>query len=153
MNELHIDKYIYMDYIKEPFITLNLIHYPATQSNVNDGIYGIYPHSDWGFLTFLYTDEIGLQILNGDTWIDIPLEKNKFIINVGDMMEVLTCGKLKSTNHRVLVRNKEKYSIALFYEPNLNSIIKPYFLNSTYGEIKFGEYVGNKINSTYLQSD
>jgi isopenicillin N synthase-like dioxygenase len=152
MEEINIPNNYYQEYITKPFLTLSIVHYPSIESNIDKGIYGIYPHTDWGFLTFLYTNEIGLQIDNNEQWLDIPLDNNKFIINVGDMLEVLSSGKYKSTKHRVLIKDKEKYSIALFYEPNIDTIVKPYFETTKYNQIVFKNYFGNKVNETYLSS-
>jgi isopenicillin N synthase-like dioxygenase len=142
MKELEIKNYDI--YIEEPYITLSLIHYPIN----NNTEYGIYPHTDWGFLTFLYTNEEGLQIKMNNKWIDIPIYDNKLIINIGDMLEVVTAGKYKSTIHQVINKKKEKYSIVCFFEPNKKSIIKPY--NNENIEIEFKTYITNKLQETYF---
>ena len=63
MKELQIENY--EQYIENPYITLALIHYPKNKG------YGISPHTDWGFLTFLYTDQKGLQIKKDNEWIEV----------------------------------------------------------------------------------
>ena len=45
------------NHIVQPSLdTLTLLHYPLP---INNNILGCLPHTDWGLLTFLYTDEIG----------------------------------------------------------------------------------------------
>jgi hypothetical protein len=43
----------------------------------------------------------GLQVRNGDRWLDIPDIANSFVCNVGDMLERLTHGRYLSALHRV----------------------------------------------------
>ena len=134
--------------INPSFNTLNLLHYSKNEeiigfdfddlsSKQNQfGIQiGVHPHTDWGFFTFLVTNNEGLQILVDDTYITVPIEKNKFIVNIGDMCERLSGGKMKSTTHRVIL-GKEKYSIAYFFEPNIDTEICG---------LKFGDYLNKKI--------
>lgn len=89
--------------------TLYLLHYSSTNQ------YGLYEHTDCGFITFLYTTG-NLEIYKNDSWIDFSPIKNCFMVNVGDMLEELSNGIFKAIKHRVIPKN-EKYSIAYFYEP------------------------------------
>jgi len=106
----------------------------------NEGLLGIGAHTDYGALTFLYTDEVpGLQIagighgaegdplalraegatLGDENWLSIPPMRGGFIVNIGDMLEIWTNGFLPSTLHRVVNKSgRERFSLALFYEPN-----------------------------------
>lgn len=46
------------------------------------------PHTDWGALTILATDnERGLQICVGKTWIDVEPRAGMFVVNLGDMVD------------------------------------------------------------------
>jgi len=46
------------------------------------------PHTDWGALTILATDnEPGLQICVGKTWIDVEPRAGMFVVNLGDMVD------------------------------------------------------------------
>ena len=130
----------------ESFNTLTLLHYK--KDNIHDDL-GIGMHSDWGWITILWTDNDGLQIKNeNNEWIDIPNIKDHFIINIGDMLELLSSGKYKSTVHRVKVK-EEKYSMAFFYEPSLDSIITPIKYNEKYFDISFKEYIDLKLKESY----
>lgn len=113
--------------------TLQMIHYPESQ---NDEKKGIPDHTDWGFLTILVTTEKGLQVKMKNEWIDVPVVPNHFIINLADMMEIISDHKLKAITHRVITK-REKYSIAFFMEPTRNSYVK---------NIRFGDYFKSKIN-------
>lgn len=134
----------------EFFNTLTLLHYKQDESSLGNDL-GIRQHTDWGLVTILWTDNDGLQLKINDEWINVPTLKDYFVINVGDMLEILSGGKYKSTIHRVIVKD-EKYSIALFFEPSLSTIIKPLELNDNYKEISFGDYLNQKINESYTET-
>lgn len=44
-------------------------------------------HSDFGLLTLLTTDQPGLQISAGDNWLDIELDPNCIVVNLGDELQ------------------------------------------------------------------
>jgi len=130
----------------EPLLTLGANHYSETESQPEQGVLGIGAHTDYGALTFLATDEVpGLQIsppgLHGTQadaiglraegsvsqhWVDVAPRSGALIVNIGDMLERWTNGRLPSTLHRVANRSgKERYSLAFFFEPNADCTIEP----------------------------
>lgn len=81
-------------------------------------------HGDINLITLLMgASAEGLQVLNrNDEWISVTAAPDQLIINVGDMLERLTNGKLRSTIHRVVNPPPEKlhlprYSIPFFMHP------------------------------------
>src|SRR5437588_774436 len=71
--------------------TLRLSHYPPVAPEPNQ--FGIAPHTDSNFMTFLAQTEIpGLQLRlppngpNGGGWLDVPYVPNSFAVNSGDTM-------------------------------------------------------------------
>jgi isopenicillin N synthase-like dioxygenase len=81
-------------------------------------------HGDINLITLLMgasTD--GLEVLRKDgKWIAITALPDQLVVNVGDMLERLTNGKLKSTIHRVVnpprhLMNTPRYSIPFFMHP------------------------------------
>lgn len=81
-------------------------------------------HGDINLITLLMgASADGLQVLRRDgKWIPITALPNQLVVNVGDMLERLTNGKLKSTIHRVVnppreTMNKPRYSIPFFMHP------------------------------------
>ena len=64
-----------------------------------------------------------MQVLRRDgKWIPITALPDQLVVNVGDMLERLTNGKLKSTIHRVVnppraQMNTPRYSIPFFMHP------------------------------------
>lgn len=81
-------------------------------------------HGDINLITLLMgASADGLQVLRRDgKWIPITALPNQLVVNVGDMLERLTNGKLKSTIHRVVnppreLMNSSRYSIPFFMHP------------------------------------
>ncbi|MCI01235.1 protein SRG1-like [Trifolium medium] len=68
----------------------------------------------------------GLQIRKDGMWIPIKPLKDAFIINIGDMLEIMTNGIYRSIEHRATINSeKERISIAAFHSPRLDAIIGP----------------------------
>nr|CAB3484039.1 unnamed protein product [Digitaria exilis] len=79
-------------------------------------------HSDSGFLTILLQDEIGgLQILHEDRWVDVTPTPGAFIVNIGDLMQLISNDKFSSVEHRVVAKNAEpRVSIACFFSTHFH---------------------------------
>ncbi|KAK2405946.1 1-aminocyclopropane-1-carboxylate oxidase protein [Trifolium repens] len=78
---------------------------------------GTTKHSDNDFLTVLLQDHIGgLQVLYEDKWIDIKPVPGALIVNVGDLLQLITNDKFKSVEHRVLANHVgPRISVACFF--------------------------------------
>ncbi|XP_060959802.1 1-aminocyclopropane-1-carboxylate oxidase homolog 1 [Cannabis sativa] len=78
---------------------------------------GIAKHSDNDFLTVLLQDHIGgLQVLHENTWFDVPPLDGALVVNIGDLLQLITNDKFKSVNHRVLANRKgPRISVACFF--------------------------------------
>ncbi|KAK6917259.1 Non-hem dioxygenase N-terminal domain [Dillenia turbinata] len=89
---------------------------------------GLTPHSDADALTILYqlNDTEGLQIRKDGKWIPVKPLEDAFVINIGDIMEIVSNGVYKSIEHRAIVNSaKERLSVATFYNPKLDSELGP----------------------------
>ncbi|MED6192298.1 Jasmonate-induced oxygenase 2 [Stylosanthes scabra] len=89
---------------------------------------GLSSHSDPGGITLLLPDEHvnGLQVRRGHSWITVNPIPHAFIVNIGDQIQVLSNGIYKSVEHRVIVNsNKERISLAFFYNPKSDKLIEP----------------------------
>ncbi|KAL1830940.1 hypothetical protein ACET3Z_000591 [Daucus carota] len=89
---------------------------------------GATKHSDPSFLTILLQDSIGgLQVLHDTQWIDVHPINGALIANIGDLMELISNGKFKSVEHRVLAgRAGPRISAACFFYPGTASYCRPY---------------------------
>ncbi|KAH9602336.1 hypothetical protein KSS87_010918 [Heliosperma pusillum] len=63
---------------------------------------GTSKHSDPSFLTILLQDHIGgLEVLYENQWVSVEPIHGAFIVNIGDILQILSNDKLKSVFHRV----------------------------------------------------
>ncbi|KAF3456832.1 hypothetical protein FNV43_RR01486 [Rhamnella rubrinervis] len=78
---------------------------------------GASKHADYSFLTVLLQDHIGgLQVLHRNHWIDIPYEPGALVINIGDLLQLISNDRFKSGEHRVLANGVgPRISVATFF--------------------------------------
>lgn len=91
-------------------------------------IKGLRAHTDAGGIILLFQDDkvSGLQLLKDGNWIDVPPMKHSIVINLGDQLEVITNGRYKSIEHRVIAQQDgTRMSIASFYNPGSDAVIFP----------------------------
>lgn len=108
----------------ESQFSFRLTHYPAVAAEANQ--FGIAPHTDANFLTFLAQSEVpGLQVRMPDgDWVDVPYVPGSFAVNSGDMMQRWTNDQFKSTPHRALPPvGRARYAIPYFMGPHLDTEI------------------------------
>ena len=98
--------------------------------------------------------------------------KNQFIVNVGDMLERWTNGDYLSNVHRVFnPSGRERLSIAFFFEPNVDALVRPISRGqgnqareeqertttttqttststSTFSEVIYGQWLADKYKKT-----
>lgn len=79
-------------------------------------VLGVSSHSDGGVLTVLLEDGgYGLEVKKDNEWILVKTHPNALIVNIGDMLQVISNGKYESVEHRAIVSNlSERYSIVTF---------------------------------------
>ncbi len=109
----------------ESQFSFRLSHYPAVSAR-EVGQYGIAPHTDANFLTFLAQSGVaGLQARVGDDeWLDVPYVPGSFVVNSGDMLHRWTNGHYRSTPHRALPPiGQDRYAIPYFLGPHLDTLI------------------------------
>ncbi|KAF8006383.1 hypothetical protein BT93_K0628 [Corymbia citriodora subsp. variegata] len=84
-------------------------------------------HSDISFLTLLLQDHHGgLQILHENHWVDAVPVHGALLANIGDFMQLVTNGKFKSVEHRVLSgRVGPRVSVACFLSLSRTERTKP----------------------------
>ncbi|CAL0317596.1 unnamed protein product [Lupinus luteus] len=89
---------------------------------------GLRAHTDAGGIILLLQDDkvSGLQLLKDGQWVDVPPLRNSIVVNLGDQLEVITNGRYKSVEHRVIAQTDgTRMSIASFYNPGSDAVIYP----------------------------
>ncbi|KAK3183082.1 hypothetical protein Dsin_030368 [Dipteronia sinensis] len=124
---------------------------PCAQANK---VVGLTKHSDATGLTLLVqVNQVeGLQINKNGKWVPIKPLPDALIVNIGDIMEIMSNGEYKSIEHRAVVNpEKERLSIAAFHSPNMKTMIGPltYLVKDkeNYKTITLEEFVRQVINS------
>ncbi|XP_042490188.1 1-aminocyclopropane-1-carboxylate oxidase homolog 1-like [Macadamia integrifolia] len=89
---------------------------------------GISKHSDNDFLTILLQDQIGgLQVVHQNQWVDVSPTPGTLIINIGDLLQLITNDRFKSIEHRVVARSiGPRVSVAYFFTTGVQSSTKIY---------------------------
>ena len=134
---LEIDKNFFTPWIKKGNSLLRSIHYPPVDSSLNP--HRARAHEDINLITLLIgAEEGGLEVLNKDgSWIKVSPSSEAIVCNIGDMMQLVTDKKLKSTTHRViqdkLTESKPRYSIPFFLHPAPSVNLKSIFRDSDEG--------------------
>jgi isopenicillin N synthase-like dioxygenase len=83
---LDLDPGFFTPHFVESQFNLRLSHYPPVAADANQ--FGIAPHSDANFMTFLAQSDVpGLQVRTVDgTWLDMPYIPGSFAVNGGDTL-------------------------------------------------------------------
>jgi isopenicillin N synthase-like dioxygenase len=131
------------------FDNFEIMHYPPLQpieaESPEATIYRLAPHTDWGTITLLFMNSQkpipGLEVrppsyisptpsLDVEKWTPAPPIPGTILINIADMLEFWSAGRLKSTWHRVVSPPLEftglgRYSIAYFLHPDKSAVLEP----------------------------
>ncbi|KAK4855464.1 hypothetical protein QYF36_007680 [Acer negundo] len=89
---------------------------------------GTTKHADNDFLTVLLQDHIGgLQVLHRNHWVDVPPTPQALVINLGDLLQLISNDKFISSEHRVLAnRVAPRVSVASFFGHNRLPVTRIY---------------------------
>ena len=137
-----------------PTTWLRLLHYPPQHAQSPDDEYGSAPHTDFGAITLLAQDDVGgLAVKTTDgRWVDVPPVEGEFVMNVGDMLNRWSNGRLLSTPHRVTNRSgRERYSVPFFFDPHVETVIAPLpsLGEPLFEPLVFGEFLRGELEASY----
>lgn len=145
LDEDHFDAHL-----RHPPSQLRLIHYPFDPAAEDRR--GMGAHTDYECFTLLFATSAGLQIVDKQgEWIDVPLIEGTMIMNIGDMMEILSNGRYVATRHRVKRVTQERYSFPLFHALDYDHVVAPVIRGVTprYAPMKGGEHLFNQTAQTF----
>ncbi len=139
-------------FIANPISALRALHYPATVDVPLDKQQRAGAHTDYGSLTILLPQpgSQGLQVQQGEAWVDVPAPDGAFVINIGDLMAHWTADRWVSTLHRVVARPGQpaRQSLAFFHQPDWGAEIVPLDGSDAYPSVQSGPYLMAKFQAT-----
>ena len=141
--------------------SFNINRYPALRLTgpVHEGQYRIAPHTDFGTITILDRQPgyAGLQVCTrSGNWIDAPVVRDAYTINIGDLMARWTGDRWTSTRHRVLppsplAPDEELISLIFFYEADLDQVIEsfppPLGRDNDYEPVAVSDYLRSRYSA------
>ena len=136
-RSLDLDENYFIKWAENGNSLLRPIHYPPVNDLSN--IHRARAHEDINLITLLIgAEEGGLEVLNkNNEWIKVKPSSNAIVCNIGDMMQLVTEKKLKSTTHRVVQYSdqecKSRYSIPFFLHPSPSTNLKSIFNDNDKG--------------------
>jgi isopenicillin N synthase-like dioxygenase len=100
---------------------MRLLRYPPLEGAEAEGAIRAAAHGDINTITLLLgAEEAGLELLTSQgEWKAVAPPEGALVVNIGDMLERLTNGRLRSTKHRVVNPRGEaayraRYSMPFF---------------------------------------
>jgi len=137
---LKLDEEYFTDTVRDGNSVMRLLHYPPidkpTGSHIRAGA-----HEDINTITLLLgAEEAGLQLQSKDgRWLDVSPKPGELVINIGDMLQRLTNGKLRSTSHRVINPAPDRASKARYSMPFFLHFRSDFLIEALPGTVPEGE--------------
>ncbi|URD62029.1 isopenicillin N synthase family oxygenase [Sphingomonas sp. KRR8] len=137
---LGIDEDYFRDTVRDGNSVLRLLHYPPQTEPTGEHIRAG-AHEDINTITLLLgAEEAGLELQTRDgRWIPVSPRPGELVINIGDMLQRLTNGKLRSTPHRVVNPSPDRASNARYSMPFFLHFRPDYMIEALPGTVPAGE--------------
>jgi isopenicillin N synthase-like dioxygenase len=115
---LRVDEDYFEDAVRDGNSVMRLLHYPPIPEPTGEHIRAG-AHEDINAITLLIgAEEAGLELLTRDgRWIPVSPKPGELVVNIGDMLQRLTNGVLRSTSHRVVNPTPDRASHARYSMP------------------------------------
>jgi len=157
---LGLDEHWFDDKIDKHMTSFVIQNYPDQPTPPRPGQLRAGPHSDYGSLTILKSEDKpgGLEIRTADgTWRPVAAKPGSFIVNIGDLMAQWTNDRWVSTMHRVVNPPRDqaigsrRQSLIFFHQPNYDAPVEclPSCLaggTAKYAPTTSGEHLITKLN-------
>ena len=111
-------KKVYESEFKNCHGYLRIINYSPPEDVEKNEVEGLGRHTDMSCITIVYQDQIGgLQVRSKQgKWMNINPCEDTLVVNIGDLMHAWCNGKLRSSEHRVVLkRYVNRLSLAFFW--------------------------------------
>lgn len=87
---------------------------------------GILRHCDPSIITILLQDVPGLQVVKDGQWVGVDALPSAFVVNIGNQLEIISNGKLKSSEHRAVANSTvTRTTISTFINPPVDCVVEP----------------------------
>jgi isopenicillin N synthase-like dioxygenase len=137
---LKVDEEYFTDTVRDGKSVMRLLNYPAqTEPTGNHLRAGA--HEDINTITLLLgAEEAGLELKTKDNrWIPVSPKPGELVINIGDMLQRLTNGMLRSTSHRVVNPAPDRASHARYSMPFFLHFRPDFIIEALPGTVPAGE--------------
>lgn len=97
---------------------MRINNYSPPDERAEEEAEGLGMHTDMSCITIVYQDEIGgLQVRSRDgKWMNIIPCEGTLVVNIGDMLQAWSNERLRSSEHRVVLRKPmNRFSLAFFW--------------------------------------
>ena len=121
----------FADLTRDGNSVLRIIHYPPLPDDVPPGAVRAAEHEDINLITILpASTDRGLELRTRDgRWLEVVPPPGAMVCDTGDMMQLLTEGRLPATTHRVVNPpagpRRSRYSMPLFVHPHPDGVLRP----------------------------
>jgi len=137
---LRVDEEFFTDTVRDGNSVMRLLHYPAQSEPTGEHIRAA-AHEDINTITLLLgAEEAGLELKTKDgRWIPVSPKPGELVINIGDMLQRLTNGVLRSTSHRVVNPAPDRASHARYSMPFFLHFRPDFMIEALPGTVPAGE--------------
>lgn len=137
---LKVDEDFFTDTVRDGNSVMRLLHYPAQSEPTGEHIRAA-AHEDINTITLLLgAEEAGLELKTKDgRWIPVSPKPGELVINIGDMLQRLTNGVLRSTSHRVVNPATDRASHARYSMPFFLHFRPDFLIEALPGTVQAGE--------------
>ena len=142
---LAVDEDYFTDTVRDGNSVMRLLHYPPIDTPVDGKMGGNQiragAHEDINTITLLLgAEEAGLELQTSDgRWLPVSPKPGELVVNIGDMLQRLTNGRLRSTSHRVVNPAPDRASKARYSMPFFLHFRPDFMIEALPGTVPVGE--------------
>jgi len=137
---LAVDEGYFTDTVRDGNSVMRLLHYPPIYNPTGNQIRAG-AHEDINTITLLLgAEEAGLELKTRDgRWLPVSPKPGELVVNIGDMLQRLTNGRLRSTSHRVVNPAPDRASKARYSMPFFLHFRPDFMIEALPGTVAAGE--------------